>query len=286
MMRPLARLVRLPVSIMVAVSAAFGYLLVRPVFDTELGLACMGTFWLASACSVLNQIQERDSDALLSRTAGRPLPMGQISVSVALCIALVCGAAAVACFLRLKVPALLWMTCGIVLSYNAVYTPLKRRTGFALLVGAVPGAMPPVMGWAAAGGSVADVAALAVFAVYYLWQVPHFWLRVERDAGEYVRAGLPIPVTVFGHERYRMLLRLWFHAYVAGILLLPLFARMQTPQMRVAMTLTAVSVFLLTGTVLYNGGKKGHRAAFQWVNASLAIVMCLLLADRLFAAYY
>lgn len=278
----IAKLVRLPVSLMVAVSAGFGYLLVRPSPDAGLGFACAGTFLLASACSILNQIQERDTDAMFSRTASRPLPSGQISPHSALVLSLAATAMAFGCFFLLEVPALPWMASLIVALYNGVYTPLKRRTGFALLVGAVPGAMPPVIGWAAAGGNLASLEILVVFGVYYLWQVPHFWLRVERDASEYVRAGLPIPVTCFGPEQYRLLLRLWFHAYVAGILLLPLFSQMQTAFMRIAVTLSAMLLCLISGLLFH---RRRHETVFHWVNASLALVMCFLLTDRLYSVY-
>lgn len=284
----LVRLIRLSVSCMVAVSAGFGYLLARPVPDMALVLVSVGTFCLAAACSILNQVQERDTDARLSRTRCRPIPMGTVSVPTALLLGVLFVLAAFACLAAID-GRLVWLGLGIVGAYNGVYTPMKRYSGFALLVGSIPGAMPPVMGWIAAGGSVTDPAIVAVFTVYYLWQVPHFWLRVERDRNEYAVIGLPLPVIDFGEQRYRLLLRLWFHAYAAGLVMLPLFVWLHatassgmlaaSPGMRVLLTACVMVLFLVPGGLLLHNGK--HARAFHWVNASLLVVMVLLLADRL-----
>ncbi|WP_243451197.1 protoheme IX farnesyltransferase [Desulfovibrio psychrotolerans] len=280
--RAACALFRLPVSFMVAVSSAFGYLLVQPVPDIRLALTFAGTFLLASACSVLNQVQERDTDALFSRTAVRPLPAGRLTLMQAQLCASACFALALACFVALNDWALLWLYVVIIVLYNGVYTPLKRRTAFSLLVGAVPGALPPVTGWIAAGGSVWDTALGALFVVYYLWQVPHFWLRAERDADEYARAGLPVPILHFGATRYARLLRVWFHAYIVGLLMLPLFSFMHTTAMRVSVTLCAMAVLLAVGLLLHAGQ---NRRALHWINASLLAVMVLLLADRMWLAH-
>lgn len=271
------RFVRLPVSCMVAVSSGFGYLLVHPVADMHLALVCLGTFCLAAACSTLNQIQERDTDALLTRTASRPLPSGSISVTAA-CITAFAFACASATFFVLLKPELLYLGAMIVVLYNGVYTPLKRRTGFALLIGAIPGAMPPVMGWVAAGGHL-DMGIGFVFVVYYLWQVPHFWLRVERDRHEYALAGLPIPILSFGEERYRRLLRVWFYAYVVAILMTPLFVHMQSSVMRIAATFFALMLFIVPGCYLLY--RRQHDHVFHWVNMSILLVMLIVLTDRL-----
>jgi len=280
--RAAGALFRLPVSFMVAVASAFGYLLVQPVPDMRLAVTFAGTFLLASACSALNQVQERDTDALFSRTAVRPLPAGRLTPMQALLCAAACFALALGCFVALNDLNLLWLYAVIVVLYNGVYTPLKRRTAFSLLVGAVPGALPPVTGWLAAGGSMWDTALMALFGVYYLWQVPHFWLRAERDADEYARAGLPVPILHYGMARYARLLRVWFHAYIVGLLILPLFSFMHTTAMRVAMTLCAMAVLLAVGLLLQAGQ---NRRALHWINGSLLAVMVLLLADRLWLAH-
>lgn len=275
-------LFRLPVSFMVAVASAFGYLLVQPVPDMRLAITFAGTFLLASACSALNQVQERDTDALFSRTAVRPLPAGRLTPIQALLCAVVCFTLALGCFVALNDLNLLWLYAVIVVLYNGVYTPLKRRTAFSLLVGAVPGALPPVTGWIAAGGSMWDTALMALFGIYYLWQVPHFWLRAERDADEYARAGLPVPVLHYGMTRYARLLRVWFHAYIVGLLMLPLFSFMHSTAMRVSVTLCAMAVLLAVGLLLQAGQ---NRRALHWINGSLLVVMVLLLADRLWLAH-
>ncbi len=272
-------LVRLPVSFMVAVASGFGYLLVHPGVGANFGLTVAGTFLLAGACSALNQVQERRTDALFRRTANRPLPSGNMHVSTALCVTvgLVCGAMRL--FALLGNPLLLWLAGGVIGVYNGIYTPLKRQTGFALPIGALPGAMPPVLGWVAAGGQMTDVGCVTLFVVYYLWQIPHFWLRVERDRDEYARAGLPIPVICFSERRYARLLGIWFSAYVAALLTLPLFPLLHTPTLRVIAVVGAMALMCGPGYMLYRGKRSGP--VERWVNLSLPIAMLLLLADAM-----
>ncbi|HTI51356.1 MAG TPA: heme o synthase [Planctomycetaceae bacterium] len=151
--------------------------------------ALLGISLVASGSSALNQYFERDSDALMRRTAGRPLPSGRLSPAEVLLFGLLCGAAGtayLALFVNGTTAALSALT---LLLYAGIYTPLKRLSAFATAVGAVPGALPPVLGWAASGAPL-DSGAFSLFAVLFLWQFPHFlaiaWIYRE----EYARAGL------------------------------------------------------------------------------------------------
>ncbi len=207
-LRDAVSLLRLPVACMVAAAAAFGYLLVRPVFTPELSWLMPGSALLAGACSALNQVQEQDSDALLPRTRNRPLPAGRMTAATALAIGAAAFSAACLCLHRAAGPGMIVWACAIALAYNGLYTPLKRLSGLALLPGALAGATPPVLGWVAAGGNPLDPSALAVYSAYVLWQVPHFRLRVEKDKAAYAAAGLPLPAAFSGPpcERLRGLM--------------------------------------------------------------------------------
>lgn len=147
-----------------------------------------GTALLAAGASILNQYLERDLDRLMRRTEGRPLPSGQMDADLALALGV-----------GLCVAGLFWLlfavnrlTAGLgaltLVSYLFIYTPLKRVTVLNTLIGAVPGALPPLMGWAAATGNL-DPSGWALFAVLFFWQLPHFmaiaWLYRE----DYRRAG-------------------------------------------------------------------------------------------------
>lgn len=151
--------------------------------------ALAGVALVAAGSSALNQFIERRTDALMLRTANRPLPDGRIAPGEALAFGLVTGIGGVA-WLALCVNALTAaLTAATLVLYVLAYTPAKRSTGLCTTIGAIPGAAPPVLGWVAAGGSL-DVRALALFGILFLWQFPHFlaigWLYRE----DYGRAGL------------------------------------------------------------------------------------------------
>lgn len=181
---------------MVLVTVAAGYVLAPP--SAMAGAARMlilahllvGTALVAAGTNALNQVWERDVDAHMRRTAGRPLPTGRLSVTEATVFAVSSGLLGVG-YLSLFVNRLTAIIAAATLvSYVLVYTPLKRRTALATLVGAVPGALPIVGGWTAGGGTL-DARAWLLFALLFLWQLPHFlalgW--IYRD--DYARAGLP-----------------------------------------------------------------------------------------------
>jgi protoheme IX farnesyltransferase len=158
--------------------------------------AVLGTALVAAGASALNQWLERHTDAQMRRTENRPLPAGRLSPVEVVVFGAVLGVAGTS-YLALALPTP-WAAVLAALtfaSYVGVYTPLKSRTTLNTLIGAVPGAMPPVIGWVAVGGRV-DPEALALFAIVFLWQVPHFLAIAWMYRDEYARAGLlMLPVT-------------------------------------------------------------------------------------------
>lgn len=147
-----------------------------------------GTALLASGTAALNQLIEREHDRLMARTADRPLPAGRIGPGEALALGLasVLGGLAILLFGANALAAALG--AATVAGYLFVYTPLKRLTPFCTIVGAVPGALPPVIGWAAARGAL-DVGAAALFAIIFVWQLPHFFAIAWIYRDDYARAG-------------------------------------------------------------------------------------------------
>jgi protoheme IX farnesyltransferase len=144
-----------------------------------------------AAANVLNMYLERDTDALMPRTMYRPLPSGRIHPKLALVFGLLLAATSVS-LLAFAVGRLPGLLAAIALvSYVLIYTPMKRYTPAALLVGSVAGAIPPLIGWAAATGSL-DLPGILLFAVLYLWQVPHFLAISLVRSKEFARAGLPV----------------------------------------------------------------------------------------------
>jgi protoheme IX farnesyltransferase len=150
--------------------------------------ALFGTALVAGGAAALNELIERDADANMRRTRDRPLPAGRLQPDAALLIGFVLAAGGLL-YLYFLVNALSSMLAGVTLaSYLFAYTPLKRITTLNTLVGAIPGALPPVIGWAAARGSI-DLQAWGLFAILFCWQMPHFLAIAWMYRDDYAGAG-------------------------------------------------------------------------------------------------
>ena len=153
--------------------------------------AVAGTALVAGGAAVLNQVSERDADALMRRTRMRPLPDGRLPSADARIFGLVlagAGLSLLALRTNLAAASLALATLAI---YLLVYTPMKRRSPMATLVGAVPGALPPLIGWTASHGSLSR-GGLALFAIVFLWQIPHFMAIAWLYRDDYSKAGFPM----------------------------------------------------------------------------------------------
>jgi len=180
-------------NILVVASALAGY--VMAAGDTTnvpvLLWTITGTGLVAGGASALNQIIEREADALMRRTRLRPLPGGRLLTGEALAFAVLLSAAG----LLMLAGGVNLLTAGVAFatlaSYAIVYTPLKRRTSFATVIGAIPGALPPVIGWAAADNTLSQ-GAWVLFGIVFLWQLPHFLAIAWMYRDDYARAGFPM----------------------------------------------------------------------------------------------
>src|SRR5262249_31168949 len=150
-----------------------------------------GTALVAGGAAVLNQLYERDTDALMRRTRMRPLPAGRVVAADAGLFGAVLSLGGLA----MLASRTNWLAAGLALTtllvYLVVYTPMKRRTSAATLVGAVPGALPAVIGWTASHGSVA-IGGAALFAIVFMWQIPHFMAIAWLYRDDYGKAGFPM----------------------------------------------------------------------------------------------
>ncbi len=185
------QLLKARLSSVVVFSGGFGYLLANQgqVNWFQFSMFCLASFIITGGANIINQIIERDSDKLMKRTAERPLPTGQVSVNEAI-IYTVMLATVGALILALTVNVLSAIL-GIVslILYGFVYTPLKSKSSIAVFVGAFPGALPPLIGWAAASGTL-SFEAYVIFAIQFLWQFPHFWAIAWVADEDYAKAGI------------------------------------------------------------------------------------------------
>jgi protoheme IX farnesyltransferase len=247
----LDRLFRLPLALMNGIAALGGYCLFPGQRSGETMLiACAGVTLLAMGGTALNQVLERDLDALMVRTGRRPLPRGEMTPAAATsigCGVLVAGGAILFVAgglmpVLLGVAALVW--------YLTVYTSLKPRTPLALPLGALCGAVPPLIGWCLAGGDPTDFRIVTLAGLFFIWQIPHFWLLQKRHADDYRRAGIPIFAVRPGFYG------LWLVALTATALMMPAF------------------------------GIVGHRTAYWYgLFASLLLIMALCRSERTFFSF-
>lgn len=179
---------------LVVASTAGGFYMAGPAEITfgALGLTCLGTALVAGGASAVNQVYERDTDRLMTRTRTRPMADRRMSVSEALFAAAVMTVAGLAILWIAATPEAAWVAVATFVSYVFIYTPLKRRTSFSTVVGAVPGALPPLVGWAAVQGSVRGVEPWSLFLIMFFWQLPHFLAIAWMCRDDYARAGLPM----------------------------------------------------------------------------------------------
>jgi protoheme IX farnesyltransferase len=189
----LAEMAKPGITLMVVLTAGLGFLLAggEKFSFVLLVYTLLGTGLVSAGASVLNHVIEREPDALMQRTANRPLPAGRMDPDTALFFGVAVGVAGLV-ELALAVNLLTALLGAVALAgYVFVYTPLKRVSSLATIVGAVPGAIPPMMGWSAVRGQL-DPAAWVLFGILFFWQMPHFlaiaWLCRE----DYARGGFPM----------------------------------------------------------------------------------------------
>lgn len=192
MVRDLIALTKPRISILNVAMTAVGLALGGGAPTTRLMVATLlGTLLLVGSANTLNMYLERDIDAKMARTRRRPLPAGRLDPRVALWFGVAQAFVAVP-LLTFGANALTGLLGAIaLLGYVLVYTPMKQVSVHALLVGAIPGAMPPLLGWTAASGSV-SAAGIALFGVIFFWQIPHFLAITLFQGEDYQRAGLKV----------------------------------------------------------------------------------------------
>lgn len=191
------------ITLMVVLTAGLGFLLAEQEGISFLLLVhtLVGTGLVSAGASVLNQVLERETDALMRRTARRPLPAGRMGPDAALLFGVTLGVAGLA-QLALAVNLLTALLGAVALAgYVFVYTPLKRVSSLATVIGAVPGAIPPMMGWSAVRNEI-DLAAWVLFGILFFWQMPHFLAIAWLCRDDYRDAGFPM-LTVGDTEGHR-----------------------------------------------------------------------------------
>lgn len=191
-MKAYFELTKFRLSMTVVFSSCFGYALASPGLSlSHLLVFGFASFLLTASANVINQIKEKELDKLMSRTQGRPLPSGRLSVTEAAGFSLLCGVIGLGLILSVfNLYAFLLSLLSLIL-YGFVYTPLKRVGPIAVAVGALPGAFPPMIGWVASTGHFGLEPGI-LFAIQFFWQFPHFWAIAWVLDDDYRKAGFKL----------------------------------------------------------------------------------------------
>jgi heme o synthase len=186
------QLLKFRLSLLVAFSCGFGFVLASPKTDLlTLGMLFLGGFLLSGASVTINQVMEIQYDKLMTRTMNRPLPTQRVSIREAIIFSIVCFVISIAILAVFTNVLTVLLSVVSMLLYCFAYTPLKRVGSIAVFVGAIPGALPPLLGWVAATGSI-SYEALLIFGIQFIWQFPHFWAIAWVADEDYRKAGFKL----------------------------------------------------------------------------------------------
>ncbi len=271
----LADLTKIKITIFVSLTTAVGFVAAAGKLNLVFFEVSLGLLLLACGSAVINHIQEHRTDALMQRTKSRPIPSGKISVRSAVILSSVLlyysgGELA----LGLAVLNLLW--------YNGFYTPLKRVSSLAILPGALVGAIPPAVGWVAAGGYVFDKEIIIISFFFFIWQVPHFWLLLMSLDQEYRKAGFPTITKYFSRDQLSRIIFIWMAATVVTGLLIPFFNVVE-------FSFIYYSLFIGGAWLTWNAAKLLSRQAenisfkfaFRDINLFALLVVIVISIDKL-----
>jgi protoheme IX farnesyltransferase len=276
-----AALAKPRLNILVVASAMAGYVMAGG--DTAnvpaLLWTVIGTALVAGGASALNQTIERDADSLMRRTRLRPLPDGRLSAVEALAFGLLLSAAGLVILAGGVNLLAAEVALATLASYALIYTPLKRRTSYATVIGAIPGALPPVIGWAAAGNTLSQ-GAWVLFGIVFLWQLPHFLAIAWMYREDYARAGFPMLPVIEPDGRSTARQAVIYTAALVPLALAPTLVGMSgTIYFAGALILTLVFLGISIRFAMSRSVQDARRLFFASITY-LPILWILMIADR------
>lgn len=278
----ISELGKVRISLPIALSAYTGYALKTGQFDSLAGWLMLGVFLMSCSSGAINHLQEYKTDALMPRTQKRPIPSGKISPMTAAWVALayfMAGGLVLLAFF----PILVFLTSFLTLvSYNLIYTPLKKVTAFAVVPGSLVGALPPYIGWFAGGGDLVNSQIFWVGLFFFIGQIPHFWLLLLMFGKEYELAGFPSLHKVFSDNQIKRLSFTWILATVATSIVVALTI-LKSDAARYLLLIYIFYVLISLSQSILLKQDINARSAFFKLNFLYLLMMIILIADSLFA---
>jgi protoheme IX farnesyltransferase len=279
--KDLMQLLKLRLASLVVFSAVVSYLMAADKPDWAIALLLtLGGFLVTGSSNAFNQIIEKDLDKLMARTENRPMPQERLTHTEALFFSGLIGLLGIGILWYFINPLSGILGIAALVSYVAIYTPLKRITPFAVFVGAFPGAIPPMLGWVAVSGEM-SIQALILFGIQFMWQFPHFWALAWMLDDDYKKAGFQMLPASDGRSKTSALQVMVYTASVIPFGLLPFVFKMAGPVSAVIITLTGIYFLMkaikLHSTLEISDARKLLYASFIY----LPVVQLALLFDKL-----
>jgi len=278
----LLQLTKFRISLFASLSTATGFILAHQGLSIVILPLVLGVFSLACGSCALNQYQERHPDRIMVRTGARPLPSGRLRSSTALRISLF--------FLLLGILILYvgtsWKALGLgvfaVILYNGIYTSLKKKTAFAVIPGAMIGAIPPALGWVSEGRNPLEPQILAIAFFFFIWQVPHFWLLLLNSAEDYEKAGFPTLTRFFTLAQIKRITSIWIFGTAVTCLLIPLFGMVESYVVYGGLFAAALWLaWKAYGLMRPSTSEFFLRNTFNTINAYALVMMTLVVLESL-----
>jgi protoheme IX farnesyltransferase len=277
----IAELGKVRISLPIALSAYTGYALKTGMYDGQAMMLMFGVFLMSCSSGAINHLQEYRTDALMPRTKNRPIPSGKITPKGAFWVALAFFAYG-AFILISSFPIIVFLTSFLtLLSYNAIYTPLKKVTAFAVVPGSLVGALPPYIGWFAGGGDWSDGTIFWVALFFFIGQIPHFWLLLLMFGKEYELAGFPSLHKVFNDNQIKRLSFTWILATIATAIVVSMVVLKGSVLQFFLIFYIFYVMFSLSISILMKNDIQA-RSAFFKLNFLYLLMMIVLIADNLF----
>ncbi|MCX6281933.1 MAG: protoheme IX farnesyltransferase [Bacteroidetes bacterium] len=275
------QLIRPGVTLAVTCSAVASAVICSGDLSFALAGPLAGIFLLAAGSSALNQYQEWEYDEKMERTRGRPIPSRHLTTSDGLRTAnlfLISGFIVIILSGNLLLFGLGFFN---VLWYNGVYTFLKRKTAFAVIPGALTGAIPLIMGWIAAGGNFNDPVLLFLSVFIFIWQMPHFWLIMLKYKNEYKNAGFPVLSDMFSPVMMKLTILVWLIAASVISIYFSWFGIVKFINLRYLLAGFNLFIILLVAYQLFISRKISFRLIFLVGNFYIFVVFAFLIIDKI-----
>jgi protoheme IX farnesyltransferase len=279
--RDVLTLIRFPVTLAVTFTAFAAMVMQSGEINNGYWWPLAGIFLLAAGASAFNQYQEWSYDEKMDRTRKRPIPSRRISPAEGVRIAMIGIAGGLIILMYESTWICLLLGVFNLIWYNGVYTWLKRKTAFAVVPGALTGAIPVYMGWTAMNGNLSDPLALFLAFFIFIWQMPHFWMMMLKYGDDYRKAGFPVLNDLFNQVLIRIIVMIWIVASSAVSGMFVHFRMVGLPSLSMAIIVVNIIMLAIVFWQFFLIKKMNFRLVFMAANLYVFLVLGLMMVDRL-----